>query len=62
MCISVNQTDSALSNLSLNIHRHKEVPKSKKKLKKIMSVSCNKPLYVKLNKGISKLLKRRQNE
>ena len=31
---SVRQTDSALSNLSLNIHGHVEVPKSKKKIEK----------------------------
>ena len=38
---SVRQTDSALSNLSLNIHGHVEVPKSKKRIEKIMPVSCN---------------------
>ena len=43
--ISVRQTDSALSNISLNIHGHEEVPK-KKFLKKIMSIGCNQPLYV----------------
>ena len=31
MINSVSQTDSALSNLLLNIHVHVEVPKSKKK-------------------------------
>ena len=45
---SVRQTNSALSNLSLNIQGHVEVPKSKKNLEKIMSVSCNQPLYVKI--------------
>ena len=48
MRISVRQTDSELSNLSLNIHGHVEIPKSKKNLKKIMSVSCNQPLYVEI--------------
>ena len=34
MLSSVRQTDSALFNLSLNIHRHLEVPKSKKIIEK----------------------------
>ena len=46
MINSVSQTDSALSNLSLNIHGHVEVPKSNKTMKKIMSVGCNQPLYI----------------
>ena len=45
---SVRQTNSAQSNLSLNIQGHVEVPKSKFFLEKIMSVSCNQPLYVKI--------------
>ena len=45
---SVCHTYSALSNLSLNIQGHVEVTKSKNKLKKIMSVSCNEPLHVKI--------------
>ena len=45
---SVRQTNSALSNLSLNIQGHVEVPKSIFFLEKIMSVSCNQPLYVKI--------------
>ena len=45
---SVRQTNSALSNLSLNIQGDVEVPKSNFFLKKIMSVSCNQPLYVKI--------------
>ena len=48
MYSSVRQTNSALSNLSLNIQGHVEVPKSQKKILKIMSVSCNEPLYVKI--------------
>ena len=48
MNTSVRQTNSASSNLSLNIQGHVEVPKSKFFLKKIMSVSCNQPLYVKI--------------
>ena len=46
--ISVRQTNSAPSNLSLNIQGHVEVPKSKFFFEKIMSVSCNQPLYVKI--------------
>ena len=45
---SVRQTNSALSNRSLNFQGHGEVPKSKSFLKKIMSVSCNQPFYVKI--------------
>ena len=45
---SVRQTNSASSNLSLNIQGHVEVPKSKFFLEKNMSVSCNQPLYVKI--------------
>ena len=64
MTNSVRQTDSALSNFSLNTHGYEEVQKSKNFLKNIMSVSCNQPSYVEIqsNKRISKFLKSRQNE
>ena len=55
----MRQSNSALSNLSLNIQGHEEVPKSKFFFKSCPSAVIS--LYMS-NKGISKLIKRRQNE
>ena len=48
-CFSIMEVNaySAFSNLSLNIHGHVEVPKTKS-FEKIMSVSCNEPLNVEI--------------
>ena len=46
MRISVRQTDSELSNLSLNIHRHVEVPKRQTKIEKKLCPSDEISLYM----------------
>ena len=45
VCISVSQTYSALSNLSLRIFRGMKKHQKAKKMKKIMSVRCIQPFY-----------------